>query len=129
MFLAKTQRAELVFPVGRIHRMLRKGRYADRLGSNAAVYMAGVLEYLVAEILELSGNTCVANKKKRVIPRHIMMAVRGDAELSKLFENVTISEGGVCPNIEAVLLPKKTSKPAEDYDYPQQSEDPASQNY
>lgn len=72
------------------------------------MYLAAVLEYLVAEVQELAGNAARDNNKKRIIPRHIMMAVRTDAELDKLFEGITISQGGVLPNIHQVLLPKKT---------------------
>ncbi|XP_042617347.1 histone H2A.2.1-like [Cyprinus carpio] len=39
------------------------------------------------------------------------LAVRND-ELNKLLGGVTIAQGGVLPNIQAVLLPKKTEKPA-----------------
>jgi len=48
-----SSRAGVVFPVGRLHRLLKKGRYGDRTGRSAAVYMAGVLEYLCSEVLEL----------------------------------------------------------------------------
>lgn len=44
----------------------------------------------------------------RIIPRHIQLAIRNDDELSVLFRDVTISEGGVMPNIQAILLPKST---------------------
>lgn len=74
------------------------------------VYMAAVLEYLVAEVLELSGNAARDNKRQRIIPRHIMMAVRNDSELDSLFKNVTISEGGVIPLIHPQLLPKTSKK-------------------
>ncbi|XP_063299495.1 histone H2A, sperm-like [Pelobates fuscus] len=106
--VSKSSKAGLQFPVGRIHRFLKKGNYAKRIGAAASVYLAASLEYLCAEVLELSGNAARDNKKSRISPRHIQLAVRNDDELSKLFDGVTIAEGGVLPNIHAVLLPKKT---------------------
>ena len=106
----RSSRAGLQFPVGRIHSRLRKGRYAQRIGSGAPVYMAAVLEYLTAEVLELAGNAARDNKKSRIIPRHLQLAIRNDEELNKLMAGVTISQGGVLPNIHAVLLPKKTAR-------------------
>lgn len=101
-------RAGLQFPVGRIHRQLREGRYAARVGAGAPVYLAAVLEYLVAEILELAGNASRDNKRIRIVPRHIQLAVRNDEELNKLLQDVTIASGGVIPNIHSVLIPKKS---------------------
>ncbi|XP_067878403.1 histone H2A-like [Heterodontus francisci] len=106
---SRSSRAGLQFPVGRVHRHLRKGNYAERVGAGAPVYLAAVLEYLTAEILELAGNAARDNKKSRIIPRHLQLAVRNDEELNKLLGGVTIAQGGVLPNIQAVLLPKKTS--------------------
>jgi histone H2A len=102
---SRSSKAGLQFPVGRISRYLKKGRYAARVGSGAPVYMAAVLEYLTAEILELAGNAARDNKKSRIIPRHIQLAVRNDEELNKLLGGVTIASGGVLPNIHTVLLP------------------------
>jgi histone H3/H4 len=82
----------------------------ERIGAGAPVYLAAVLEYLAAEVLELAGNAARDNKKTRIVPRHIQLAVRNDEELSKLLAGVTIAEGGVLPNIHAVLLPKKSGK-------------------
>ncbi|PWA27285.1 hypothetical protein CCH79_00020291 [Gambusia affinis] len=67
---SRSSRAGLQFPVGRVHRLLRKGNYAERVGAGAPVYLAALLG------------------------------------------GVTIAQGGVLPNIQAVLLPKKTEKPA-----------------
>ena len=105
---SSSAKAGLQFPVGRIGRYLRQGKYATRMGAGAPVYLAAVLEYLCAEILELAGNAARDNKKSRIIPRHITLAVKNDEELNKLLGNVTIASGGVLPNIHSVLLPKKT---------------------
>ncbi|CAK8678099.1 histone H2A-like [Clavelina lepadiformis] len=105
---SRSSRAGLQFPVGRIHRMLRKGNYSERVGAGAPVYLASVLEYLTAEILELAGNAARDNKKARIIPRHMQLAIRNDEELNTLLGNVTIAQGGVLPNISQALLPKHT---------------------
>ena len=104
----RSSRAGLQFPVGRVHRLLRQGNYSERIGAGAPVYLAAVMEYLTAEILELAGNAARDNKKQRINPRHLQLAIRNDEELNKLLSGVTIAQGGVLPNIHAVLLPKKT---------------------
>ena len=106
---SKSSKAGLQFPVGRISRFLKKGKYATRVGAGAPVYLAAILEYLTAEVLELAGNAARDNKKTRIVPRHIQLAVRNDEELNKLFGGVTIAQGGVLPNIHSVLIPKSTA--------------------
>ena len=106
----RSSRAGLQFPVGRLHRKLRKGNFAERVGAGAPVYLAAVLEYLAAEVLELAGNAARDNKKSRIIPRHLQLAIRNDEELNKLLGGVTISQGGVIPNIQSALLPKKAEE-------------------
>ncbi|OWK12580.1 hypothetical protein Celaphus_00003608, partial [Cervus elaphus hippelaphus] len=59
------------------------------------------------EILELAGNAARDNKKGRVTPRHILLAVANDEELNQLLKGVTIASGGVLPNIHPELLAKK----------------------
>lgn len=105
----KSARAGLNFPVSRIGNQLRAAKIAPRVGTGAMVYAAAVLEYLAAEVLELAGNAAADNKKRRIIPRHIQLAVRNDEELNKLFSNVTIPGGGVLPNIHTVLLQKHSA--------------------
>mmetsp|Transcript_20098 Transcript_20098/g.31918 ORF Transcript_20098/g.31918 Transcript_20098/m.31918 type:complete len:156 (+) Transcript_20098:145-612(+) len=107
---SRSARAGLQFPVGRIARYMKQGGYAQRIGGGAPVYVAAVLEYLTAEVLELAGNAARDNKKQRIIPRHINLAVRNDDELNKLLQGVTISQGGVLPNIQNALMPKKKNE-------------------
>ena len=106
----RSNKAGLQFPVGRVHRYLKKGRYAARIGATAPVYVAAVMEYLAAEILELAGNASRDDKKSRIIPRHVQLAIRNDEELNKLLSKATVAAGGVLPNIHNVLLPKKAKK-------------------
>ena len=105
--VSRSSKAGLQFPVGRIARFLKQGRFSERVGAGAPVYLAAVLEYLAAEVLELAGNAAKDNKKTRIVPRHIQLAIRNDEELNKLMANTTIAAGGVLPNINAFLLPRK----------------------
>ena len=108
--MSRSARAGLQFPVGRMSRYIRQGGYAKRCGGGAPVFLASVLEYLTAELLELAGNAAKDNKRQRIVPRHVMLAVRNDDELAQLLGNVTIANSGVLPNINSALLPEKKKK-------------------
>ncbi|XP_077122211.1 core histone macro-H2A.1 isoform X2 [Ranitomeya variabilis] len=104
---SRSTKAGVIFPVGRMLRYIKRGHPKYRIGVGAPVYMAAVLEYLTAEILELAGNAARDNKKGRVTPRHILLAIANDEELNQLLKGVTIASGGVLPNIHPELLAKK----------------------
>lgn len=107
-------KAGLQFPVSRVRRNLRAGRFAARSSPGSAVYLTGVLEYCVAEILELAGNAARDAKVVRIQPRHIVLACRSDEELDRLLNHVDMPGGGVLPHIHKNLLkPEKPSKAEE----------------
>ena len=93
---------------------MKRDRLNKSIRRDSSVYMAGVLDYLSQEILELAGNIADRDKKKRINPRHIKLALNDDEELCKLFGSAVIHEGGVAPHIEPALLPKKGKKGAEE---------------
>ena len=105
-------RAGIVFPVSRFMRLMREDRLNERIGKGAAICMAAVTEYLVSELLEISGNIAEEGGKKRINNRHLLLAVRNDDELRKMFNDIVIHEGGVLPHIESALTGKKGGKAA-----------------
>jgi len=105
--VSRSQRAGLQFPVARILKRIRESNLSHRIYQGAPVYLAAILEYLTAEILELSGNAARDHRKSRITPRHIQLAIRSDEELAKLLQFCTIPEAGVLPYIHSALITNK----------------------
>merc|ERR1711909_139868 len=108
----KAVQAGLQFPVNRMRRKMRASLKA-KVTREASIYMAAILEYCCAEVVELAGEQAISKKKKRIMPRHVMMAMKGDEEISKLVGQTTLiaSAGsmptGVHPSLKSANLPRK----------------------
>ncbi len=112
---SQSVRAGLQFAVPRVARFMKQGRYADRIGGGAPVYLASALQYICSEVLELAGNECEMAKKQRIVPRHIMLGIKNDSELNKLLgKNADFTESGVVPHIHKSILPGKKGKGRDD---------------
>lgn len=99
-------RAGLQFSPSRVERVIiREHGCARRVSVAASVYLAAVLEYLCAEILELAGHAARDNGKIIISVRHLRLVIGNDEELNKLIISNNIHfDGGVIPNIHAKLL-------------------------
>ena len=103
-------KAGLHLSVGRLARLMKAGRYSNRVGLLAPLYTSAVIEYLLSEVLELAIAWNKEHKKQRVTPRSIFMAVKDDPELEHLLRNCIILEAGAKEHIDEFLLKKKTTK-------------------
>eukprot|EP00942_MAST-04A_sp_MAST-4A-sp1_P003570 g3570.t1 len=74
----------------------------------AACYLSAVMEYMSAEVLELSGNAARDLRSGWVTPRHIIFGVRGDEELDMFVGKCTVMPGGVIPHIHKSLIPQSS---------------------
>ncbi|XP_015075874.1 probable histone H2A.3 [Solanum pennellii] len=120
---SRRSKAGLKFPVACIARFLKVGKYAKRVGAGAPVFLAVVLEYLAVEVLELAGIAARNDKKTRITPRHIQLAIRFDKELYQFLRDVTIPNGGVIPKIHKILLPDNKSNTSKAVVVAQEDED------
>ena len=84
-------RAGLMFPPGKIRQhfislILITKEYSDLKYSKCGfIYLAAVVEYLMAEILELAGSVARTCKRSRVTIEHINKAILQDTELSIIY--------------------------------------------
>ncbi|XP_017009540.2 histone H2A.V-like [Drosophila takahashii] len=127
--VSQSSRAQITFPVARVHRQLKKHNTSKmRIGATAAVTTAAVLDYLTAEILECAGYTAQKFNVKRITPRHLQLAIRADQELDTLI-TATISGGGVIPHIHRFLTNEKNGSGSKDRDPEEDEEATSSQAY
>jgi len=86
-----SSRAGLNFPVSRIHRLHSKRHRCRRVQTRASVYMAAVMEFLAAEILEMSGNVARENGDQRIVSHDVQTAVSNDKEFTRLLSGTTLA--------------------------------------
>ena len=103
-------RAGLIFAPSRATRVLREGRYSTRCGASAGVFMAGVLEYLTSEVLDLAFIEMEGMKNKSIQPKHINLAFRRDQELGQLMHHAVFIDSSVPVETHPFHLKGKAAK-------------------
>lgn len=95
--LTMQERAGLTFSVSRAGKFFKK--YNTRIGKGAQVYIASVLEYITAEILDLSQNVKLAKDTQTISSRKLKLAINNDLDIKQLCKNLCfdIADGGVVP--------------------------------
>ena len=117
--VSRNEKCGLTLPISRIAGVMKKQGGTKRLGGSAPVYMSAVAEYVASELLEAAGSSTIKNKRKRITPDDIAIAIRSDAELNLVCGNLALAVGGVVKGITKAITPgasKPSSKPAEEED-------------
>ena len=110
---SKSEKAGLVFPVGRVNRVARSSSNAKRVGASAPVYMTAVLEYLTEEIADQAGLNTMCEGRKKITPNDVTVGIRSDPELSKLFAGCGTSFGKKMTNVTQAITYMPATKAKE----------------
>lgn len=109
--LSKQTKALIIFSPTIIENIIRS--YNISISANICLYMASVIEYICAELLDLSSITLrETNNHKRIILRDLYIGISNDFEMNNFLNklNIKIIGCGVNPYIHPKLLIKKTFK-------------------
>lgn len=97
---SRSSRAKLIFPVGRIHKLLSRGVYAKRVGVSAAIALATALEYVINRVIDESIKVMHHDKRSRITTRHILYAIENDENMKELFNHFVLTSAGDIQKVE-----------------------------
>jgi len=92
--ISRSKRAGVTFPVGSIHRQLKKRFRSNIVGHDTPVFMTAVLQDLAENILILAGNFALHYKKKRIIPKFLDLAITTNSDIAHLCRHPIIPHTG-----------------------------------
>ena len=103
------ERANIIFPAGRIKSQFKKTNIISRSSIKAAIALAAGIEYIVSELLSitLENYTESGKKNKTITAKQILETIDADKELKSLFNRSTLRNSGVVGKINPALLPQK----------------------
>lgn len=95
----KSEKAGLNFPVTKIEKRMKK-IIPGRSEEGASIYLSAVLEYMIAEVLELSGNDAIKESKDSIELHNVFNGIADDIELFKTLKYQYGDENHLCKNSE-----------------------------
>lgn len=104
--VSRSEASGLIFPVPRTENVIDLLRISERKTGNAAIYVTGILQEIIKQLLEKSNEQAKLTNKVRITPRHIKLAIVEDPDFSVVFRKVVI--GGGVP----LRVPSKVSTSA-----------------
>ncbi|XP_075273812.1 histone H2A type 1-like [Opisthocomus hoazin] len=105
---SRSSRAGLLFPVSRVDRQLRSGRFAERVGAQAPVFLAAVLQWVTRQAMDVAGRASKRSKQQCISPSHLQTAVRESSALKRLLRGgVHWRRGGTVPRSQRVGSPSR----------------------
>ncbi|KAI5942426.1 Histone H2A-Bbd type 2/3 [Manis javanica] len=86
-----TYQVELLFLVSHIQRILQESHYSQRMSPSMPVFLAAVIQYLTAKVLELVDNKAQTQGSRHITPEIVDMLFHSNPLLSSLFRETTFS--------------------------------------
>ena len=114
---SKTERAELIFPVARIHSMMKAQKVGSSVSPLAAVALAATVQDEIHHVFDVANQLRKDDKVARVTAQHIKRALDSEKTPLKHFKGV-VKHGGVSEHVNEALLPKKSKKRAAESEAP-----------
>jgi len=106
---SKASRAGLTFAVSRVEKKLRQSRLAKKIGTSSYIYLTGVVEAVVQELLvkadEHAGS--LDPPAKRLTNQHVVFAARAHPDLARLFSGFCFTSETSVPKAVDHILDKE----------------------
>jgi len=103
--VSKSARAGLTFAVSRVDKKLRHARIAKQIFGASSVFLTGVVEHVIADVLKKADEQAAARKSKRVTDQHIIAAARSDPDLARAFQGFCFASDVEVPKAMDRILP------------------------
>jgi histone H2A len=106
---SKAKRAGLTFAVSRVEKKLRQSRLAKRVGVESYIYLTGVVEAVVHDLLSKADAHAAGLEPpaKRMTNQHVLAAARSDPDLARLFSGFCFTSSSNVPKAVEHILDKE----------------------